>query len=103
MTVRPPPPWLSLLLFSVWCGIWQWISHLPGRRAVQYDFVALARSDIDRISAETRRDRNSLAIPRNDLERATMDMHRVDEAVVGADETNLERLAIFICTTSVAG
>src|ERR1700681_2268466 len=34
-TMSPPPPCNSALLFVVWCGIWQWISHLPGWRAFQ--------------------------------------------------------------------
>lgn len=34
-TINPPPPFSSALLLVVWCGIWQWISHLPSSRAVQ--------------------------------------------------------------------
>jgi hypothetical protein len=33
--VRPPPPSRSVLSFVVWCGMWQWMSHLPGSRASQ--------------------------------------------------------------------
>ena len=28
-SVSPPPPCSSRLLFSVWCGMWQWKIHLP--------------------------------------------------------------------------
>ena len=33
--ISPPPPIISVLLFSVWCGIWQWINHFPGLSAFQ--------------------------------------------------------------------
>ena len=33
--ISPPPPSISVLLSVVWCGMWQWINHFPGRRAVQ--------------------------------------------------------------------
>jgi hypothetical protein len=33
--IKPPPPFISTLLFVVWWPIWQWISHLPGFNAFQ--------------------------------------------------------------------
>ena len=33
--ISPPPPSCSVLLFVVWCPMWQWIIHLPGLSAVQ--------------------------------------------------------------------
>jgi len=62
------------------------------------DIVALSGADIDRVGHESRRLRDRLTIAGDDLERAAMDVHRVDEADVRADEAQLERFPRLVST-----
>ena len=57
--------------------------------------VALSGSDIDSVSLKASCGRQCLAVAGDHDKRATMNVHRVYEAAVGADEPDLERFAHF--------
>src|SRR6266446_3543503 len=57
------------------------------------DVVAFARADVDRVLEQARSSRDWVAVGGDDLERATMNVHRVDEVVVGTDEADADAFA----------
>lgn len=52
-----------------------------------------ARPDINGVGKEAGRRENRLSVAGDHLEGSAMDVHGVDEAVVGADETHFQGLA----------
>lgn len=66
---------------------------LAGPLCLPDDVITLPRPNIDRIGQEARRRGKCLAVTGDDLEGSAMDMHRMDKAIVGADETHFQRLA----------
>src|SRR3546814_1556590 len=68
---------------------------LAGLECFPDDVVTLAGADVDRVGPEAGGRRQGFAVACNDLEWPGVDMHRVDEAAVGTDETYFYRLAHF--------
>src|SRR3546814_4327428 len=68
---------------------------LAGLECFPDDVVTLAGADVDRVGPEAGGRRQGFAVACNDLEWPAVDMHRVDEAAVGTDETYFYRLAHF--------
>src|SRR5439155_2586002 len=67
------------------------------------DVIALARPDIDSVGKEAGRSVDRLAVAGDQLKRPAMDMHRMDEAVVGSYEAHLQVSPTFMWIVSVAG
>jgi len=66
---------------------------LPESRSRPDYVVALTRPDIDRVGKESCVLREQFAISGDYFKWPSVDMHRVDEIVVGADEPKLHRLS----------
>ena len=66
---------------------------LPGLARRPDDVVSLTRPDAHCVFAHARCLGHVVAVGRDDGERTTVDVHRVDEATAGSDEANEETLS----------
>ena len=74
----------------------------PGRRAVQI-VIPLSGSHIDGIGEKASRRRKRLTVSRDNLEWASVDMHRMNELIVRADKAHFQDLTQGLWIASVAG